>query len=216
MKYAAIDFETAYWGPGSACSLGISVSDGHEITDEWYRLIKPYRMNFDPACVQVNGIYPDDVENEPAFPAFWQEVAQRLEGSIVFAHNARFDMGVLASVLDVYDLPDIHFLYGDTVAVSRMLWKELPNHKLATVAGSLGYDFRHHQALDDARACEMIVRKAVEKTEAATVKETASEKVRGEENACTRKYGTHCTGIMVQESKIKTDMYEKNVPTSYC
>ena len=30
MKYAAIDFETAYWGPGSACSLGISVSDGNE------------------------------------------------------------------------------------------------------------------------------------------------------------------------------------------
>jgi len=28
-----------------------------------------------------------------------------------------------------------------TVAVSRMLWKELPNHKLDTVAGSLGYDF---------------------------------------------------------------------------
>lgn len=84
----------------------------------------------------------------------WKEVAERLEGSIVFAHNARFDMGVLASVLDVYDLPDIHFLYGDTVAVSRMLWKELPNHKLDTVAGSLGYDFNHHQALDDARACE--------------------------------------------------------------
>ena len=164
MKYAAIDFETAYWGPGSACSLGISVSDGNEITEEWYRLIRPYRMNFDPICMRVNGIYPDDVEKEPAFPAFWKEVAERLEGSIVFAHNARFDMGVLASVLDVYDLPDIHFLYGDTVAVSRMLWKELPNHKLDTVAGSLGYDFNHHQALDDARACEMIVRKAVEKT----------------------------------------------------
>ena len=154
MKYAAIDFETAYWGPGSACSLGISVSDGNEITEEWYRLIRPYRMNFDPICMRVNGIYPDDVEKEPAFPAFWKEVAERLEGSIVFAHNARFDMGVLASVLDVYDLPDIHFLYGDTVAVSRMLWKKLPNHKLDTVAGSLGYDFNHHQALDDARACE--------------------------------------------------------------
>lgn len=28
MKYAAIDFETAYWGPANACSLGIVVSDG--------------------------------------------------------------------------------------------------------------------------------------------------------------------------------------------
>lgn len=46
MKYAAIDFETAYWGPGSACSLGISVSDGNEITEEWYRLIRPYPHEF--------------------------------------------------------------------------------------------------------------------------------------------------------------------------
>lgn len=169
MKYAAIDFETAYWGPGSACSLGISVSDGEKITDEWYRLIKPYSMKFDLDCVRVNGIYPDDVEKEPPFPFYWKEVAERLEGSIVFAHNARFDMGVLASVLDVYDLPDIHFLYGDTVAMARVLWKELPNHKLGTVAESLGYDFHHHQALDDARACGLIVQKAIEMTNAASV-----------------------------------------------
>ncbi len=171
MNYAAIDFETAYWGPGSACSIGISVSNGREITDEWYHLIRPHSMKFDIGCVRVNGIYPDDVENELPFPAFWEEVATRLEGNIVFAHNARFDMGVLASALDIYDLPDIHFLYGDTVAVARALWKGLPNHKLDTVAGSLGFDFEHHQALADARACELIVRKAIEKTEAASVRE---------------------------------------------
>ena len=37
MKYAAIDFETAYWGPGSACSLGISLIGGFHLfnkTDE--------------------------------------------------------------------------------------------------------------------------------------------------------------------------------------
>lgn len=169
IRYAAIDFETAYWGPGSACSLGITVSDGTKITDEWYRLIKPHSMNFDPDCVRVNGIRAADVENEMPFPAYWKEIADHLEGNIVFAHNARFDMGVLASVLDVYDLPDIHFLYGDTVAMSRILWKELPNHKLNTVADHLGFAFRHHEAMDDARACELIVRKAVELTEADSV-----------------------------------------------
>ena len=201
MKYAAIDFETAYWGPGSACSLGISVSDGNEITEEWYRLIRPYRMNFDPICMRVNGIYPDDVEKEPAFPAFWKEVAERLEGSIVFAHNARFDMGVLASVLDVYDLPDIHFLYGDTVAVSRMLWKELPNHKLDTVAGSLGYDFNHHQALDDARNDRAESSRkdgGSDNKRNDGTSEAAAEKVRSEEDACARQYRAHCTGAVAQ------------------
>lgn len=162
MKYIAIDFETAYWGPGNACSLGIVTSNGEEITDEWFHLIHPLSMNFDTGCMKVNGIHPEDVMNEETFPAFWKDIATRLEGSIVFAHNARFDMGVLASAIASYDLPDIHFHYGDTVMLSRKLWPDMENHKLNTVAGLLGFDFNHHQALDDARACEYIVRKALE------------------------------------------------------
>lgn len=40
MKYTAIDFETAFWGKGNACSLGIVISDGSKLTDEWYDLIR--------------------------------------------------------------------------------------------------------------------------------------------------------------------------------
>ena len=69
IRYVAIDFETAYWGPGSACALGITTSNGTKITDEWYRLIRPHSMNFDSGCVRVNGIRPEDVENEMPFPA---------------------------------------------------------------------------------------------------------------------------------------------------
>lgn len=34
MNYIAIDFETAYWGPANACSLGIVTSDGEKVIDE--------------------------------------------------------------------------------------------------------------------------------------------------------------------------------------
>lgn len=169
MKYAALDFETAYWGPANACSLGIVVSDGTKVIDEWYHLIQPLSLNFDSGCMRVNGIHPEDVAEEERFPAFWKDIADRLEGNIVFAHNARFDMGVLASAIDTYHLPDIHFRYGDTVILSRKLWKDTVNHKLNTVAEALGFDFHHHQALDDARACEYIVRKALEQTELPSV-----------------------------------------------
>ncbi len=169
MKYAAIDFETANYDRASACSLGIVLSDGEKVTDEWYRLIRPPQMKFDENCMMVNQIHPEMVEHEPEFSAFWEDIARLLEGTIVFAHNARFDMGVLAATLDWYDLPDIHFRYGCTVKLSRALWKQMANHKLNTVAGNLGFSFHHHQALDDARACEYIVRKALEETHAETV-----------------------------------------------
>ncbi len=171
MKYAAIDFETANYERASACALGIVVSNGKGVTDEWYHLIRPPKMLFDPNCVRVNHIRPEMVEDEPEFPAFWADVARRLEGSVVFAHNAPFDMGVLAATLDRYDLPDLHFRYGCTVKLSRVLWRDMENHRLNTVAGLLGFSFQHHQALADARACAFIVQKALEKTEAATVEE---------------------------------------------
>ena len=171
MKYAALDFETAYWGPANACSLGSGVSDGKEIVDEWYHLMHPLSMEFDKGCMMVNHIRPKDVEDEKSFPWFWKEISSRLEGTIVFAHNAHFDMGVLSSALDTYHLPDIHFRYGDTVVLSRNLWKDMPNHKLNTVAAELVFDFNHHQALDDARACEYIVRKALEETKAPSIEE---------------------------------------------
>lgn len=164
MKYAAIDFETASYMRASACSLGIVVSDGKEITDRWYRLIRPPKMIFDAGCVAVNHILPRMVEEEPEFPSFWEEIARRLEGVVVFAHNAGFDTAVLSAMLDWYDLPDIHFHYGCTVKLSRALWPDMANHKLDTAAGDLGFSFCHHQALDDAAACEWIVRKALEKT----------------------------------------------------
>lgn len=171
MKYAAIDFETANYERASACALGIVVSDGQTITDEWYHLIRPPKMHFEENCMLVNHISPDMVEHEPEFPAFWEEVASRLEGTVVFAHNAPFDMGVLAATLDWYDLPAIHFRYGCTVKLSRMLWQDMENHRLNTVAGHLGFSFQHHQALADAQACAFIVHKALEKTEAATVED---------------------------------------------
>lgn len=169
MKYAAIDFETANYMRASACSLGIVVSDGTRVTDTWYHLIRPPKMIFDAGCVAVNHILPKMVEEEPEFSEFWEEIAERLEGGFVFAHNAGFDTEVLSAMLDCYDLPDIHFRYGCTVKLSRKLWPDMANHKLDTVAGDLGFSFLHHQALADAAACEWIVRKALEKTKAESV-----------------------------------------------
>ena len=180
IKYAAIDFETANYTRASACSLGIVVSDGGKVTDEWYHLIRPPRMMFDTGCIAVNHIMPKMVEEEPEFPEFWKEIASRLEGTIVFAHNADFDMSVLAAMIDWYDLPNLHFRYGCTVKLSRKLWTDMANHKLNTVAGDLGFSFQHHQALADAEACEWIVRKALEKTKAPSIEtmmETAGQKL---------------------------------------
>ena len=175
MNYVAIDFETAYWGPANACSLGIVTSNGRTITSEWYHLIHPFYMKFDADCQKVHGIMAEDVEDAPTFQDIFEEICSRLEGQIVFAHNARFDMSVLASSIATYDLPDLHFTYADTVPLSVKLWPDMENHKLNTVAETLGFDFHHHHALDDARACEYIVRAALTEKSLSSPKELLKE-----------------------------------------
>ncbi len=82
MNYIAIDFETAYWGPANACSLGIVTSDGEKVIDEWYHLIHPLSMDFDAQCQKVNGISPADVAEEPAFPLLFEDDPGASEGQV--------------------------------------------------------------------------------------------------------------------------------------
>ena len=74
-------------------------------------------------------------------------------------------------MLKAYHLDVPPLSYACTVEISRRVWPDLPNHKLDTVAGFLGYSFHHHQALDDARACALIVRKAAKQVGATSMED---------------------------------------------
>lgn len=109
----------------------------------------------------MHGLCPEDTDDAPVFPYVWEQIAPKIEGLPLVAHNARFDEGCLKEVFKVYrmDYPDYEFC--DTLAASRRHFGcRLPNHQLQTVAAACGYDLtRHHHALTDAEACAMIAMK---------------------------------------------------------
>lgn len=156
MNFMAIDFETASSRPDSACSVAVvEVKDG-KIMDSYYTLIRPPQMYFHPINIQIHGIRPGDVRDKPSFAGIWPELKKRLEGRIVVAHNAQFDMRVLRASLDTAGLTAPRFLHCCTVSLSRRAWPELKNHKLDTVGDYLHIEFQHHNALADARTCAEI------------------------------------------------------------
>lgn len=158
MNYVAIDFETANRYPNSACSIGMVKVMGGEIVEEYYRLIKPPKMIFDPMNIQIHGIRPKDVTNEASFDLLWEtEIKSFISGLPLVAHNASFDMNVLRALMTTYDLESGSIRYFCTVTGSRKTYPQLLNHKLSTVSEHLGIALRHHQALDDARACGLIL-----------------------------------------------------------
>lgn len=158
MNFIAMDFETANFKPYSACSLALVMVRDSRIVGEYYTLIKP-ETEFFWKNIQIHGIRPADVAQAPKFPEVWEQIAQYYNPkSLIVAHNAPFDNGVLKGCLDYYNLEQPEFLSLCTARTSRKLYPEFPNHRLNTMCEKLAIRLdNHHDALEDSRACAEIL-----------------------------------------------------------
>ncbi len=158
MKIAVIDFETANYSRASACALGVAVIEDGAVTVRAETLIRPpascgwFREDF----IRIHGITPDDVLDAPTFDAAFASFRPHLEGAVLAAHNAPFDMGVLGALLGFYRIP---FACESlcTLRLARTAWPGLRSHNLAAVAAHLGIPLDHHHASSDAYAAARIV-----------------------------------------------------------
>jgi len=155
VRFAALDFETANTFDPSICAAGVAVFEDGQLKESLYWLIRPPKGFgwFLDDFIEIHGIKHSDVRNEPEFPIIAQELLPRLASAdIVIAHNARFDMGKLAGVLEHFGLACPKFDYLCTLQLARRVWPALPNHQLDTVAEHIGHVFTHHHAGEDAEA----------------------------------------------------------------
>lgn len=159
--FAAIDFETANQNRTSVCSVGIVIVENGGITDELYSLIHPTPNFYSYWNTQIHGLTCNDTDSAKDFPDVWAEIAPRIQGLNLVAHNSPFDESCLKAVFRLYGMEYPDYQFFCTCRASRKVFgKELPNHQLQTVAKYLGYDLtKHHNALADAEACAWIARK---------------------------------------------------------
>ncbi|TWH45012.1 3'-5' exonuclease [Sporomusa sp. KB1] len=157
-NFIAFDFETANLQSHSACQLGVAVVAKGRIVMEKSWLIRPPTKVF--TFSYLHGITYSMVRNQPTFVGLWPEIRPFFEHQIVAAHNADFDIGVLAATLAHYGLFMPEFFVIDSLAVARSAWPKLRNHKLSTVAAHLNVALTHHDAGSDAKACAEIILRA--------------------------------------------------------
>lgn len=156
MDFVAIDFETAH--ANHACEIGLSIVENGLITRSKSWLIKPYCFPYmNPWNQRVHGISTADVANAPTFDELWIEIKPWIEDKTLVAHNAAFDMKVLRSLLQQYDLAVPYTDYFCSVSLSRKVWKNLKSHSLGNLCEFHDIRFQHHRAGDDAQACAQIV-----------------------------------------------------------
>lgn len=166
MKITCIDFETANPFYGSVCAVGIAVTDGKEIIRRENILVKPHPKYsvFNRDNVRIHKITAEMVRDAQEFDAVYAGIKPLIDGCFVAAHNTVFDVAVLKEVLTVYNIPIPAFEHVCTCELSKAVFTEAPGHKLRAISEHLGYDFKHHDAGEDAAACANIIIRAMEKT----------------------------------------------------
>jgi DNA polymerase-3 subunit epsilon len=168
LDFTAIDFETANGNSASACAVGlVKVRDG-KIVDTYSTLINPPTgwWNFHPGNIRVHGIYPKDVETAPTWPEVLEQMLAFIDGDVLIAHNASFDMSVLRKATEAVGgtLPELH--YACSLLISRKTY-HLDSYRLNQVAYAVGHEeFDHHDALADSDACARIIIHAANRKDA--------------------------------------------------
>lgn len=164
MEFVAIDFETANNSPLSACSIGLArMNQEGDVIDTKYWLIKPPSGNdkFYHRNIEIHGIYPSDVRDEKHFDYLWPEINLFIRDSVLIAHNAIFDMRILTSLLDYYNIQRPSWNYCCTLKISRKIWPQMKSHALTYLSDNFSFNYNAHYALDDAVNCGKIFVKAI-------------------------------------------------------
>jgi len=152
-RYVAFDVETPNYANNRISAIGITVIEDGRVTGDFYTLVNP-ETRFDPFNIQLTGITPKMVAGKPTFSELWEQIEPILSSGLLIAHNAPFDMGVLAQCLNDYQIAWQPFAcYACTCAMGRACYPNLSNHRLNTLCDYLHLDLDHHNAGSDSRAC---------------------------------------------------------------
>lgn len=152
-RIVAFDVETPNRFADRLCSIGLTVIEKERVTESMEYLVDP-ECDFEPLCINIHGITPDDVKGSPLFPEIWSVIEPLFYDGLVIAHNAGFDLSVLKHLFLHYGIDAEPVRYADTLQISRRVYgKLMPNHKLGTLCRELGIELDAHHAGSDSFGC---------------------------------------------------------------
>lgn len=141
-RFAVIDTETTGFSKHDrVVEIACVTVVGGEIVDEYDTLVQPNR---DLGAVHIHGITPEMVQTAPTFDQVLPDIAARIDGAVLAAHNISFDVRMLAQ--EVYRVDGAKFAGGDGICTYKMT-----GTKLSIAAAEAGLGSQEHTALGDAR-----------------------------------------------------------------
>ncbi len=155
-EYVVFDLETTgldLMSNGITEIGAVKIRNG-KISEQFTTLVKPdYRITEEN--VAITGITEDMVKDAPKISAVIPDFMKFIEGSVIVAHNAEFDIKFLKRFAGAEEY-DVKNKVLDTLELARANLPMLKRHDLHTLAEHFGVVFHHHRALSDAYATSEI------------------------------------------------------------
>ena len=164
MNFIAIDVETANADMASICQIGLAKYENGVLADEWKSYVDPEDY-FDGINISIHGIDESTVKGAPTFPKLADTLRSYLENSVMVCHT-HFDRVAVNQAAQRYDIIIPKCTWLDSARVARRAWTECAwkGYGLYDVCKMLGHEFKHHDALEDAKAAANILLAASCKT----------------------------------------------------
>ena len=152
LTLAVFDVETTglypSWGD-RVCEVAVLRCQGDTALEAYQTLVNPQRP-VGRGAFAVHGISDAELAQAPLFAEVADEVLSRLEGAILVAHNAPFDLGFLASELMHIGQSMPRLIALDTLRLAQAVYP-FGSHALGNLCRYLGIDLEggEHRAMAD-------------------------------------------------------------------
>lgn len=156
--FVFLDTETTGLSPDNGdkiCEIAILRTKGPKITDEFFTLVNP-GISMPIGALRIHGISDDMVKGAPRFIDISIRIKNMLEGAVLVAHNASFDLGFLFSEFRNINISKPRNDVFDTLKIARKYYN-FPRNSLASIANLLGIKTHGlHRAYSDAMVTKHI------------------------------------------------------------
>jgi len=140
----------------------IKIQNG-KVIEEFEVLVNP-EIPIPEGASKVNGIYDKDVADKEVMPQVLPRFLKFVEGTILIAHNAQFDIDFINMSAKRLGLPLLENSFIDTLPMSRKAFQGRKSYSLQNLAADLKITVTAaHRALDDTRVCYELFEKCHQK-----------------------------------------------------
>lgn len=164
MNFVAVDVETANVDFSSICQIGIVRYDNGIMSEEWKTYVDPEDF-FSPINISIHGIDEYTVQGASKLYELADKIYHYLDNNVVISHT-HFDRISINQAFGKYNLRCPEPIWLDSARVARRTWVKFAwsGYGLANICKEIGYEYKSHDALEDAKAAAVVFLAAIKQT----------------------------------------------------